>query len=378
MKKLLLGTILIGMLFLMSACTKQTFENPDSTYCTAGAVEDVYLCRKTYTQYFDTTITMTFYVTPEDTYSLTEQFSHLELVLSEYHKLLDKYHEYTGVVNVYSINNRTSSSVTISQKLFDAISFGLAHENDIQVEGVSLFNIALGPVLNIWHDSRESDSCEGVFPLYCDVPRSLIDGQTFPTDSSKIVLDESNLTISFLEDGMEIDLGGYGKGYVSEILSDYFDQIPAKYILNVGNSNVKAGGINPNNSDGLYYIALERPQLTLSVGSSYYAYIKVPSDMAVVTSGNNQRFFIGKDDDLVYHHIIDPRTNYPGGEAYSVTILTEDGGLADVYSTAIFLMTVSEGLDYVNSTEGLVAIWYLSDGTVVQSDGFETYLYQLL
>jgi hypothetical protein len=41
-------------------------------------------------------------------------------------------------------------------------------------------------------------------------------------------------------------------------------------------------------------------------------------------------------------------------------------------------MTVEEGLDFVNQTDGMEGVWYLPDKTIVYSDQFESlYLYQL-
>lgn len=357
------------------------FENPNPDFCVEGAIDYVFLCKKNYTSYFDTIVSLTFYVTEYDTYSIEAEFANAEAILEEYHHLLDKYHPYTDIVNVYSINHRSEDTVTLSQKLFDAISFGLSNENVVQIENVNLFNIALGPVLDIWHSARDNPLCDSTISLaydVCPVPADLIDGITFPTDPDQIVMDSENLSISFLEPGMSIDLGGFGKGYASEILTDYLDSKAITYILNAGNSNVKAGGMNTNNADGFYYIALIRPEIEFQPIQSFYSYLKIPPGISVVTSGNYQRFYIGLEDGEVYHHIIDPRTNYPGGEAMSVSVVFEDGALADIYSTAIYLLSVEEGWAFVNETPYLEAIWYLSDGSVLTSEGFTPYLYQLL
>lgn len=377
MKKLLILPLTLLWVFLLSGCTT-SFENPNPDICSAGATEGVYVCQVTYTSYFDTTVTLKLYVTKADTYQVDDIYSYTESILSTYHKYLDKYHSYEGITNVYSINQANDETSYLSQELFDVIQFGLENENIIQVDDVSLFNLALGPVLSIWHNARESESCDTTVSLaynVCPVPSDLIDGISFPTDPQNISLNSEDLSFTFLEDGMSIDLGGYGKGYVSEILSDYYDSLNIKYLLNVGNSNIKTGGINPNNGDGYYYVALTKPEIGFSISPSYFVYLKISNDVAVVTSGNYQRYFVG-DDGEVYHHIIDPRTNYPGGEAMSVTVFYEDGGLADIFSTAIFLMTVEEGQAFVNRTEGLEAIWYLQDGTIEYSLCFENYLYQ--
>ncbi len=380
MKKICILTLLI-LAFFVSGCSAETsdtsFINPNSQYCLAGTVPDVYVCTKTWTSYFDAPVTLKIYLTPNDELSLDEIFLEVGNTLKTYHELFDKYHSYSGVTNIYSINHRTEATMQLDESLIYAIGFALEHEKEIKIEEIALFNIALGPVLNIWHDARENVDCvDHDNYKQCPVPSDALADVDFPTNPDDILLDEETNTITFLTEGMELDLGGYGKGYVSEIISDYLDSIEASYILNTGESNLKAGGVNPQREDGLYYIGLREPSIE-SLFTSFYAYIKIPEGISVVSSGNYQRFFLGLDDNIVYHHIIDPRTNYPGGEAMSVTVFLEDGALADIYSTAIFLMTVSEGLDYVNSVDGLEAIWYLEDSTVRTSDNFESlYLFQ--
>jgi len=98
----------------------------------------------------------------------------------------------------------------------------------------------------------------------------------------------------------------------------------------------------------------------------------------VVTSGNYQRYFKEIDTGDVYHHIIDPRTNYPGGDCMSVTVIYPDSALADIYSTAIYLLTVEEGLDFVNNTLELEAVWYGYDGKITYSNGFSVYDYDMI
>ncbi len=371
MKKIMIIALLSLIVMTLSGC-KPKFENPNPDYCEEGAIEGVYKCTKSWTSVFDTTISLTLYVTSTDTYDFVEIFENVYDILWKYHVYFDKYNAYSGINNVYTINQNNDQETVIDQELYDAIEYVLAEEQTILLDGVSLFNIALGPVLNIWHNIREA--CE---MTSCPAPSLEPFEAEFNINPDDILLNPQTKSISFAKPDMIIDLGGFGKGYVQEKVTDYLDDLNIRYLLNAGNSNVKSGGINPNNEDGNYYIALIEPNLEFSFSNTYFVYLKVPGGMALVTSGNYQRFFIGIEDDVVYHHIIDPRTYLPGGEAMSVTVITEDGGLGDIYSTAVFLMSVEEGKTFVEATEGLEAIWYKTDGTVEYSSGFGTYIFEL-
>ncbi len=55
----------------------------------------------------------------------------------------------------------------------------------------------------------------------------------------------------------------------------------------------------------------------------------------------------------------------------SVSVLTNDSGMADALSTALFNMEVSEGLELAESLPGTEALWVMKDGGIRCSSGFE-------
>ncbi len=376
MKKILIMMILLMTSISVIGCTTK----PNLDYCVEGQVKDVYKCTKTWSMMFDTTVSLTLYLDKTERYDVEVVFEDVEALLLEYHQYFDKYNEYAGVNNVYTINENNDKETVIDQALFDALKYVLTNERSVKIGNTALFNIALNPVLKVWHDARENPACTSVFGQdTCPIPDSSLLEASYNINPDDIILNETTLTIAFAKPNMSIDLGGFGKGYASEIVTDYLDSKGYSYILNAGNSNVKAGGINPNNEDGFYYIVLLEPTFE-SYNSDYYVTLKIPEKLSIVTSGNYQRYFIGSEDGLYYNHIIDPRTNMPSGDmenATAVSVLFEDGGMADIYSTAVYLMGYTEGLAFVEATEGLEAIWYLPDGSVEYSSGFDTYIYQL-
>ncbi len=72
-------------------------------------------------------------------------------------------------------------------------------------------------------------------------------------------------------------------------------------------------------------------------------------------------------DGEVYHHIINPYTMYPDRYSRQVTIITNDSRAADILSTSVYLMTLEDGLEFVDSLENVEAIWYGLDDEIYYS-----------
>jgi thiamine biosynthesis lipoprotein len=54
----------------------------------------------------------------------------------------------------------------------------------------------------------------------------------------------------------------------------------------------------------------------------------------------------------------------------SVTVMAEDSGMADAFSTALFVMGQEEGLALVEELEDVEALWVMEDGGIRCSSGF--------
>jgi hypothetical protein len=266
MKKIMAFLLLFLTSISLLGCvtTETTRANPDDRFCTLNAKSGAYLCASSWTSYFDTTISLSLYYQAADAYVVADVFTETGEILKRYHELFDKYHAYSGLENVFSINAGSSipdgtlyGTTVISQELFDALDLVLANESKVTSEGFELFNVALSPILSLWHEARDAEGCylaTNLVSSVCVPPTETLLDLTYNTDPADIVMDPEALTIAFQKPGMGLDLGGYGKGYVSEILTDWLDGQCLTYILNAGNSNIKAGGTNPNREDGHFYL----------------------------------------------------------------------------------------------------------------------------
>ncbi len=315
-------------------------------------------CYKVWSSYLHTVVTLKIYFNKYDNINSLDVYNEVEDTLALYHQISDKYDNYDGYVNIKTINDNPTLTHTILPELYELIDFTLENQKNVD----NLFNMALGPVLEIWHDYRE----DCLLNQECFVPpmQDLLDASVY-TDPLDITLDSENLTIT-LEENMSLDLGGVSKGFISGKIIEYLDALDlVGYLLNNGESNISIGGENPTKESGMFLLAVTDPTYALP----YYATVYLQDGDQLVTSGDNQQFYIVSG--TIYHHIIHNVTLMPERNSRSISVIYDNPALADIYSTAIFIMTIEDGIEFVDSVEGLEAIWYGLDGTIYYSENLE-------
>ena len=96
-----------------------------------------------------------------------------------------------------------------------------------------------------------------------------------------------------------------------------------------------------------------------------------------MTSGGYQRFFTGEDG-TVYQHILDPRTGRPAEtDLLSVTVIAQNGTMADAYSTALYVMGEQGACDFWRqSAAAFDLVLVMSDGRVLYTPGLDGHISQ--
>lgn len=166
-----------------------------------------------------------------------------------------------------------------------------------------------------------------------------------------------------LPDGMQLDFGAVGKGYTGDVLVELFKEKGVKSALLDLGGNIQVIGTRPDGKN--WRVGLRNPY-----GEGYLGVLKV-CDLAVVTSGNYERYFVGGDG-KTYGHIIDPAAGYPAESGLvSVTVLAKEGKLCDALSTALFVMGFDGAVSYWRQHRNFDMILITGEGEICLTEGIK-------
>lgn len=252
---------------------------------------------------------------------------------------------------VYAINHAGGQSVVVSAQMAKMLSCAKA----VYDQSGGALDLSLYPLIKRWgfvdqkyYKPTESEILEDLSRLCFDK----ITLTSFPASGSY------SLTIP---DYGELSFGSVAKGCASENAVDAMRQAGVKSgIVSLG-GNVQTLGLKPDGS--LWKVAIQDPENP----DAYVGVISV-GETAVITSGPYQRNFTIKN--TVYHHILNPATGHPSGSSLrSVTIICEDGTMADCLSTAMFVLGESKALNYWRQYGGFEMILITTDDRIVCTKG---------
>lgn len=200
---------------------------------------------------------------------------------------------------------------------------------DVSSASGGAFDITIAPVKNLWDFKSENPRVPE--PDELNPALSLVGYE-------KLILNKDEQTLEKTEDGVEIDLGGCGKGYCCQAALRYIaERDPDCYAILDFGGNVAVYGRNPRTGSE-FTVGIQDPASETGV---YSQTVSARSGQSVVTSGTYQRHFIR--DGVNYHHILDPKTGMPASNGKdSATIICDDGLLADCLSTACMALSTTE------------------------------------
>jgi len=180
-------------------------------------------------------------------------------------------------------------------------------------------------------------------------------------DYKNILLDKEQLSVSFLKEGVKIDLGGIAKGFAVDQSIMHLSDLGFKHAL------VSAGGdtrLLGDRRGRAWLVGIRDPANIEEV------IVMLPlQNEALSTSGDYERFFV--EDGEKYHHIIHPSTGKSASEVRSVSILATESMTSDALSTSIFVMGPTKGLALLDKLEGVEGVIVSNTGKLFYSHGLQ-------
>ncbi len=172
-------------------------------------------------------------------------------------------------------------------------------------ESEGTFDITIGPLMRVWGFYRGT----GRLADKQQVARALE-----KVGHRNVALDAANGAVRFVRPGVELDLGGIGKGYaVDRMVALLKEKGITSALVNAGGSSIYGLGAPPSEDRG-WAVNIRDPRSQSGVVADVYL-----KDESISTSGSTEKFF--RAEGRVYSHIMDPRTGYPAEGVLEVSVI---------------------------------------------------------
>lgn len=236
----------------------------------------------------------------------------------EMERIDNKFSAYKEGSEVFKINSSKKTRIGVDDETRDLIRFAL----DISSASEGAFDITVFPLIKLWDIKKlkRVPSNKKINLALCN------------TGYQKISL--SNGTLRRQSSAVQIDLGGFVKGYAVDKAVETLKKHGVKSAL------VNAGGDIRVFGDKYWKIGIQHPRKNDKLLG-----ILTLKNKSIVTSGDYERFFIK--DNKRFCHIINPKTGYPSDQLISVTVISDECVLADALATAVFVLGPERGLEFI-------------------------------
>lgn len=324
--------------------------------------------QKKYTRYqsafftFDTVVQIVGYAQSQQAFDYYAE--KIRSRFEELHRLYDRFNPYEGINNIYSINqNAGIASVKVAPEVLDLVEFGL----DAYTLTHGTVNIALGPVSSLWHDHITVASSGKVTAM---PSAKVLEKASTHMDITKVHVNRQESTVFLEETGMLLDVGGIAKGYATQLVADeVYAEGFTSFLISAG-GNIVAKDPPLDGLRGSWGIGIQNPE-TADDPQSPSVDVVFIKNQSVVSSGDYQRYAIV--DNTRIHHLIDPTTLFPANHCRGVTVLCDDSGLGDVFSTALFVMDYPDSRAFAQEHD-LMALWIFDRGRVECTENLVPFL----
>lgn len=319
----------------LASCSAAQNNEGDGATADDGADSAAYEVQSLTLFLFDTVIQISALCAPELMDRISERCRFFE----------DRFSRTKEGSDIWNINQAHGAPVEVSEETARCIEASLAYS---EASG-GLFDISIGAVSSLW------DFVEGIKPDDDAIKEAVkhVDYRTISVDGT---------TVTLADPDAMLDLGGIAKGFITDDLVSMLREAGCKSAMLSLGGNVYVLGESFRGDD--WNVGVQDPN-----GAANDVIASIPArNKSLVTSGLYERSFTVED--MLYHHILDPRTGYPAKtDLASASIVSDSSTDGDAYSTTLFLMGHDKAMDLLNSDERFSGLLVDMNDTATASNG---------
>ena len=226
-------------------------------------------------------------------------------------------------------------------------------------------DITIGPLVNLWGfgpdgrlEKKPSDS---------DILKAK---ENVGYDKFAIYHENKKAYLQKILPGVKLDMSTVGEGMGADLLAQKLDKEQVNdYLIAVAGA-IRSKGLNKKGQN--WVVGIEDPK-----GNGVFERV-CPKGMAMSTAGSYRNFFVDKDNNQFFSHIIDPKTAAPvAHKTVSVTVIGNSATQTDALDTGLLVLGAKKAIEFGNKYNVAVyAIEILDDGKPHKSysKAFEPYL----
>jgi thiamine biosynthesis lipoprotein len=251
--------------------------------------------------------------------------------------------DYKQTSELMQLCKKFATEVGEPVKVSDDLFFVLSKAEELSKKSDGAFDVTVGPVVQLWRHARRTQELPD--PKEFSVARSKVGYR-------KVKLDPVKKTVQLTTPGMQLDLGGIGKGYAAdEVLKLLKDKFGITRALVAASGDITCGDPPPGKDFWTVDIAPisknQKPR-TLNLAAA-----------SVSTSGDLEQFVVING--VRYSHVLDPRTGLGLTGRRSVTVIAPKGITADSMTKAVSVLPPEQSLKLVEDTPGAAAYIVILD-----------------
>jgi FAD:protein FMN transferase len=235
-------------------------------------------------------------------------------------------------------------AVKVSDELFHVLS----RSQKVSRESGGAFDVTVGPVVRLWREARKTRRLPDAAKLAA--ARALVGYEN-------VELDEKARTVRLLKPGMQLDLGGIGKGYAADEMLKVLARHGMKSAMVVAGGDITVADAPPGKGGWVVAIA---PIDAKKEGPRYLTL----SHAAVSTSGDAEQYV--EIEGKRYSHIVDPRTGIGLLGRMGATVVAPDGITADSLTKVVAILGPEKGFPIIEKERGVSGRYVRKDDDKVE------------